>query len=237
MIAPNRGPQNWLRNQIERWKQETDTVYEDDSGLTDTEKLQYLGVDLEPAHDGSQSFGLLYPGDHWPNLLMFRVDSAGNAAICAESMKEDGAERMLREAIDGSVQRGVAAFYAALDRREDSVREDVSAPLRAAGYTVTHTGGGILAWFRPLSPDGEHHILLTGEDEIDGDPDAREWVIGRYAAEGWLCIDETFTLADAIKYADLLPPPVSSDGVPMEEMYPTVAAARAALLGESVDDA
>jgi hypothetical protein len=237
MIAPNRGPQNWLRHQIKRWKQETDAVYEDDSGLTDTEKLQYLGVDLETAHDGSQSFGLLVPGDHGSTYLIFRVDAAGNAAITGESINEDGAERLLMGAIDGSTQRRVAAFYAALDRREDAVREDVSSPLRAAGYTVIHTGGGILAWFRPISPDGEDHILITAEDEINGDPDAREWVIGRYGPDGWLCIDETFTLKDAITYAELLPPPVRPDGEPLEELYPTVAAARAALLGETVNDA
>jgi hypothetical protein len=137
----------------------------------------------------------------------------------------------------GSSQRRTEAFYASPERREAAVRADVSQPLRAAGYSVIHTGGGCLAWFRPISANGEDHILITVENDIDGDPEAREWIIGRYQLNGWVNIDETFTLDEAITYAELLPPLVSPDGEPIEELYPTLAAARFSLLGEKVDDA
>lgn len=207
MIAPNRGPRNWLIDQIHRWREGTESSYLDHSGLTATEVLEQLGVELHPAHDGRHSFGLLPPGLHGATYILFRVDAEGTATITGESITEEGGLTLLNGSLDGSSQRQTEAFYASLDRREAAVPTDVSQPLRAAGYEVIHTGGACLAWFRPVSPDGEDHILITADNDIDGDPDAREWITGRYQLNGWLNIDETFTLDEAIRNAELLPRP------------------------------
>ena len=127
-------------------------------------------------------------------------------------------------------------YWAARARREAAVSHRVTEPLRDAGYEISDTGGGCLAWFRPLTPDGGDHLLITSNNDIDGDPGKQVWEIGRYSDNGWVSVDESFTLREAIRNAALLPPPSDKPGQ-LEGTFPTVAAARAALLGEKVDDA
>jgi hypothetical protein len=118
-------------------------------------------------------------------------------------------------------------FFDWLKRREAAVRLDVANSLRAAGYEVIHTGGGCLAWMRRITH--QEHILITSNNDISGDPDTRSWEIGRYAENGWVNLEESFTLEEAIRCAGLLPPTVDTNGDPVQRIYPSLDAARAEL--------
>ena len=117
-------------------------------------------------------------------------------------------------------------FFKRLEEKIASVRPAVAEPLGAEGYLVYHTGGGCLAWY--LDVGGGDHLLITYHDHIDGDPDEREWLVGRYHEEGgFVNLDETFTLAGAIETARKLPSPRRRDGSLVDMLYPSLAAALA----------
>lgn len=116
---------------------------------------------------------------------------------------------------------GTERFFEWLAAREADVRPAVSEPLRAAGYVVYHTGGGCLAWFLELSED--EYLLITWNDSLDGDPEAAEWAVGRYHDDGgWVNLNQSFTLREAIEVAARLPAPRRVDGSMIEEVFDTL---------------
>jgi hypothetical protein len=151
---------------------------------------------------------------------------SGDAAVlmCSSVGGGDPA-RLLANQLDERLQAHADRFFAWLDRRIETVSANVAIPLRNAGYDVIHTGGGCLAWMRPLTDGGESYILITNDVDIEGDPDAAEWVVGRYNGDDFIDIDQGFTLADAIRIADQLPPPNPSGRGIVQATFPTLAAA------------
>lgn len=123
----------------------------------------------------------------------------------------------------------VDGFVRWMEGKEDAVRPEVSSRLKPLGYTVHNTGGNNLTWLR-VQEDGSEIMLSFTDNQLDGDPQESEWHLTRYDGEGWIGIHETFTLEGALRAAALIPPARRSDGSPVEETYPTVADARAALL-------
>jgi hypothetical protein len=121
---------------------------------------------------------------------------------------------------DAAAQR----FFASLDAREAAVRPTVAEPLRSEGYEVYPTGGGCLAWRRNV---GEaEYVLITWFDSVDGDPEAGEWLVGRYHEDGgWINLDQLFTLREAMEVARKLPSARRADGSIIEEIFDTLEAA------------
>lgn len=169
-------------------------------------------------------------------FAVLRFDASGVADVTAESITPAGAASLLTGYLDGSHQASADRFFAYLDRAEQRVRPEVAEPLRAAGYWVCHTGGGCLAWIRHLSEDGDSHLLISTNDRIDGDPDAEIWDIGRYDGDGWVNLNVSFTLRNAIEVAALLPAAIDARGEPVQEVYADLDAARAALPPATPDD-
>jgi hypothetical protein len=122
-------------------------------------------------------------------------------------------------------------FFTWPDAREAAVPVEVSNALREAGYEAIHRGGGCLAWMRRISD--QEHILITSNNDISGDPDTRSWEIGRYDENGWVNLEESFTLEQAIRCADLLPAPVNANGDSVEKIYPSLDAVRAIAEGNA----
>lgn len=121
---------------------------------------------------------------------------------------------------DAAAQR----FFASLDAREAAVRPTVAEPLRADGYEVYHTGGGCLAWRRDIGED--EYVLITWYDSVDGDPEASEWLVGRYHEDGgWINLDQLFTLREAMEVARKLPSARRADGSTIEALFDTLEAA------------
>jgi len=118
----------------------------------------------------------------------------------------------------------VDRFFARLDAKIAAVRPAVSELLRAEGYEPYHTGGGCMAWQLTMNPD--QYLWITNHDDLDGDPEAREWLIGRYHEDGgWVNVDACFTLREAIEYAPRLRPAKLDDGSSIERVYPTLESA------------
>lgn len=111
--------------------------------------------------------------------------------------------------------------FTSLGARETAVRPAVAEPLRADGYEVYHTGGGCLAWRRDIGED--EYVLITWYDSVDGDPEAKEWLVGRYHEDGgWINLDQLFTLREAMEIARKLPPARRPDGSIIEELLDTL---------------
>ena len=121
---------------------------------------------------------------------------------------------------DAAAQR----FFASLDAREAAVRLTVAEPLRADGYEVYQPEGGCLAWRRDIGDD--EYVLITWYDSVDGDPETREWLVGRYHEDGgWINLDQLFTLREAIEVARKLPSARRADGSIIEALFDTLEAA------------
>lgn len=97
--------------------------------------------------------------------------------------------------------------YAQVDHR-------MLALMSAHGYTAEHTGGGCMAWERPLD-DGGYLMITDGDSGLGDWPEieAAQWYVARYNADGdtWSDLESTgdlgLTLRDALKAADELPVP------------------------------
>jgi hypothetical protein len=95
---------------------------------------------------------------------------------------------------------------------------DIDKPLfdhmAAAGYTPQHTGGGCMVWER--ARDGGSYMLTAESVEPTGiglwqDRHLPVWTVGRYDDEGnWVVVHDV-PLYQAIRLADLLPPPDPED--------------------------
>jgi hypothetical protein len=219
----------WLANEIGTWQAPPDEVSSTGPAQFPGREQLLAGAAIHRSSVDGTEYVLVPPRPARPAFMVVRLDDAGRASVVAESQSLDGAADLLAGYLDGSIQAKAARFFAWLAERESSVRGDVAAPLHHAGYGVTHTGGGCLAWIRYLGDAGESYLLITTNDDIDGDPTAPVWDIGRYDGEGWINLDRSFMLADAIRAAELLPAARAPDGSSIEKVFPDVEAARAAL--------
>ena len=102
---------------------------------------------------------------------------------------------------------------------------------RSHGFDLWNTGGGCLAFHR-MELD-ETYILITDSDGcgVDAAPDAEEWIVGRYAeAGGFVCVNESLSLFDAIAASVKLPRP-DSDSEIVEEVFDSFALLADAISG------
>lgn len=78
------------------------------------------------------------------------------------------------------------------------------------GYDAQHTGGGCMAWEKPL-PDGGWLMITVDGCELGEWKNRRrpEWDVGRYAEDIGASVywAGPATLAEALKIAERLPPP------------------------------
>ena len=107
-----------------------------------------------------------------------------------------------------------------VDAQALGVREDVRAALAGASFKALDTGDGCLAWCRPS--DHDTHVMISANNDLDGDPAAAEWIVGCYGDTGGFVEVSGLTLEKAIEGAALLRAPVRPDGSVVEALYPTL---------------
>lgn len=199
-------------------------MYKDlDVNLLTRNALLLAGATLHAGDDGTE-YALLPPEGERLGHYLLRLDGDAAAVVGATAPGVDPS-RLLNGHLDGRVQAHAARFWAWLASRESEVAPAVADQLRPAGYEVYHTGGGCLAWRRPLDEEGDSYLLITAGNDIAGDPMAQEWDVGRYDGDSWINLKASFTLAEAIVAAAALPMP---RGELVQEVYADLAAALAA---------
>jgi hypothetical protein len=204
--------------------------------LPTREQLIAGGATLHRSTVDDAEYVLIGPIAVRRGYAVLRFAAGENASVVAESTTEQGAARSLEGYLDGSHREAADRFLRWMADTESAVRAEVADPLHAAGYHVYHTGGHCLAWMRGLSDTDPHsYVLISNENRLDGNSEAAEWTVGRWDGEGWIEIQQTFTLADAMRVAELLPPAVGRDGQPLEETYATLDAALAAARGTQAE--
>ncbi|HEU4561630.1 MAG TPA: hypothetical protein VFS20_27640 [Longimicrobium sp.] len=78
-----------------------------------------------------------------------------------------------------------------------------------------------MAWHLQLN--AQEYVWITNHDHLDGDPNAREWIVGRYHEEGgWIKIRECSTLNDAMEAGPRLR---FNDGALVERAFPSLESA------------
>lgn len=107
-----------------------------------------------------------------------------------------------------------------VDAKALGVRPAVLDALTDAAYEALDTGDGCLAWCR--SSDDETHVMISANNELDGNPEALDWIVGCYGDAGGFVEVSGLTLAQAIEAATLLRAPVRADGSLVEALYPSV---------------
>ena len=107
-----------------------------------------------------------------------------------------------------------------VDAQALGVRPEVRVALATAAFTPLDTGDGCLAWCR--ASDDETHVMISANNDLDGDPQAPAWILGCYGDAGGFVEVSGLTLARAIEGAALLRPPVRADGSLVEALYPSL---------------
>ncbi|WP_448191652.1 hypothetical protein [Azospirillum sp. sgz301742] len=107
-----------------------------------------------------------------------------------------------------------------VDAQALGVRPAVREALTDAAFKALDTGDGCMAWFR--ASDHEAHVMISANNELDGDPQAKDWIVGCYGDAGGFVEVSGLTLAQAIEAAGLLRAPVRADGSLVEALYPSV---------------
>jgi hypothetical protein len=145
----------------------------------------------------------------------------------------EAALRIVEDDASGKAQERAGRFAKWLDTTVESVRDGVSKPMLAAGYEAWHMGGGCMSWGRNLA-GGTHLLVCTQDNRIDGDPEAPEWIVGRYGDEdGFVCLQEPRSLSQALTESERLPRPVDAEGNPVELSVDELPEAVAILSGET----
>jgi hypothetical protein len=102
----------------------------------------------------------------------------------------------------------------------EALATDVGQRMQAEGFTVTHTGGGCLAWERTLSHG--RYVWITDDDAGLGvDGQSEYFAVGAYDAEGNFKDDEQnsfLTLDEALAAARELATKVDGDAFPTDDM-------------------
>ena len=107
-----------------------------------------------------------------------------------------------------------------VDAQALGVRPAVREALEDAAFEALDTGDGCLAWCR--ASDHETHVMISANNELDGDPQAQDWIVGCYGDAGGFVEVSGLTLVQAIDAAALLRAPVRADGSVVEALYPSV---------------
>lgn len=82
---------------------------------------------------------------------------------------------------------------------------DVASTMQSKGYVPYPTGGGCMAWSLTI-PEKFAIWICTGDNSLDGDPAAKDWLVGLYGPDGdWLNSHEAYTLDGALELAERLP--------------------------------
>ncbi|WP_211112519.1 hypothetical protein [Azospirillum sp. SYSU D00513] len=103
---------------------------------------------------------------------------------------------------------------------ESTVRAAVRMVAVAEGFTPIDTGDGYLAWSKDIGQ--RTHVMFTCNGKLDGDPEAAEWVAGRYGEKGGFVEVNGLTLDKAIEAVKILPIPMRNDGSVAESIYPSL---------------
>jgi hypothetical protein len=123
------------------------------------------------------------------------------------SISRAGIDGIIQGQVSGESQKKADAFFAQMDEGIAEADKTVGPVLRAANFEPQHTGGGCMAWQHNLDETGDAYVMITNEDlELDGDPAATDWCVGRYQGEGWIAVND-LTLDEALGLADLIPVP------------------------------
>lgn len=103
------------------------------------------------------------------------------------------------------------------DQRIRGVSPRVRDMMLAAGYNAQPTAGhGTMAWVKEIEP--EDVIWIDREFDIEGDPEAPEWSVGRWVGNAGVGGEAGYigvggrTLQEAIEISEQLPKPVFEDG-------------------------
>lgn len=83
--------------------------------------------------------------------------------------------------------------------------------MAAEGFDTAPSGGGSWTWSRP-TPDGSAIWICTIEQSIDGEPEEREWYVGRHSEGGRVACSDVLTLAEALALAERIPSPLTAEG-------------------------
>lgn len=114
---------------------------------------------------------------------------------------------------------------------DEALEVRVRAIMEGAGYAVTSTGGGCMAWFRQTQ-DGGHVLICTTSNRLYAGPQQTAdeskvdrsytdgWLVGRYSHNGAFLNFSPIILGEALAVAEVLPDP---DG---HELEGTVSDAR-----------
>jgi hypothetical protein len=184
------------------------------------EALKSAGAAFQDGLDGTE-FALLNHGAG--RCSLFQVFSETNVEELCTAPSEADAEARLAVQLDATLHREFDRLCRSMEEREAAVRPSISVLLEAAGYYIEATGGGGLAWQRDIDGEGDACVLLSCNGEIDGDPASESWGVGRYGRTGgWICLDEAFTLADAIAAAARLPSTRLPNGDIVQIVFPTL---------------
>jgi hypothetical protein len=73
----------------------------------------------------------------------------------------------------------------------EAAQSEVGKLMTAAGFTVTHTGGGCLAWERTLGGSAATYVWVTDDDSGLGEKAEQLYLCGHYTNEGDLLADHT----------------------------------------------
>lgn len=176
---------------------------------TTTQAIHDAGIDLEAI--GGASWGVV-PGSsigHTRDLLV-RVDG-DEATVYGEATLGIGFADHLQGMRKAATTARAEDFHAFMDSEIDRAEGNVGPLMRERGYEPHTTGGGLMAWRRPLDEATEDYLLVTNEaQELSGEPESLDWVVGRYRGEGWISVGE-FDLTQALALADLIPAPTPTD--------------------------
>lgn len=118
------------------------------------------------------------------------------------------------------------SYFEAFDRHYASLPQRTRDLVEAAGFEMWNSGGNLMVFSRFPDGEGGDQIMVSDiNNEIEGDPSASIWQIGRYGEDGGrIDVDENFPLEEALQRAMRLPSPGTGPDA-IDETFPTFEAA------------
>ena len=153
---------------------------------------------------------------------IYLLGADGKVSEYGGAIDLSSANEVIRRAADGSTQRSLDLLNRHIEHQVAQCSPSVREAATAAGFGVEHTGGGCLAWRRE-GQGGTYLLLTTLDADINGDPNAEQWIVGRYDddGEGSVAV-EKLTLAQAVAAASRLPHPMRPDGYGFDRTFLSV---------------
>lgn len=117
-------------------------------------------------------------------------------------------------------------YFEAFDSHYASLPQRTRDLVEAAGFEMFNSGGNIMVFAHFPDGDAGDQVMVSDiNNEIDGDPEAAIWQIGRYGEDGArVDIDENYPLEEALRKAAALPSPGAGPNA-FDETFPTFEAA------------